>query len=106
MKTKASLRNDSQTNTSILQVITPDRPGLLAQLANIFSRFDLTIFNAKISTLGERVEDTFYLRTHENQPLNDESVVEKLIQTIREELDTRIQDGESNSLFQSIKIGQ
>jgi [protein-PII] uridylyltransferase len=87
-------------------VITPDRPGLLAQLANIFMRFDLTLYNAKICTLGERVEDTFYLRTHENQPLKDESVVDKLIQTIREELDTRIQDGEESSLFQSIKIGQ
>jgi [protein-PII] uridylyltransferase len=106
MKTKASLRIDDVTNTSVLQVITPDRPGLLAQLANIFMRFDLTLYNAKICTLGERVEDTFYLRTNDNQPLNDKSVVEKLIQTIREELDTRIQDGEDNSLLQSIKIGQ
>lgn len=106
MKTKASLRSDDETNTSILQVITPDRPGLLAQLANIFMRFELTLYNAKICTLGERVEDTFYLRTNDNQPLNDESVVEKLIQTIREELDTRIQDGEDNSLLQSLKIGQ
>jgi [protein-PII] uridylyltransferase len=69
-------------------------------------RFDLTLFNAKICTLGERVEDTFYLRTNDNQPLNDEAVVEKLIQTIREELDTRIQDSEEKSLLQSIKIGQ
>ena len=106
MKTKASLRNDIETNTSILQVITPDRPGLLAQLANIFARFELTLYNAKISTLGERVEDTFYLRNNENQPLNDESVVEDLKQTIRQELDTRIRDDEDSSLFQSIKIGQ
>ena len=106
MKTKASMRNDVETNTSILQVITPDRSGLLAQLAHIFSRFDLTLCNAKISTLGERVEDTFYLRTRDNKPLDDDTMVENLKQTIRQELDTRIQDGEDNSLFQSIKIGQ
>ena len=66
----------------------------------------LALKRAQYSRVCERVEDTFYLRTNDNQPLNDESVVEKLIQTIREELDTRIQDGEDNSLLQSIKIGQ
>ena len=106
MKTQVSLRNDSETNTSILQVITPDRPGLLAQLAHIFSRFELILYNAKISTLGERVEDTFYLRTKKNQPIGDEILADKLQQTIREELDSRIKDSENQSIFQSIKIGQ
>ena len=106
MNTKVSLRNDNHTNTSILQVITPDRPGLLAKIANIFSRFDLVLYNAKISTLGERVEDTFYLRTHDNQPIESDELGENLKQTIRKELDSRIKESEQESIFQSIKIGR
>jgi [protein-PII] uridylyltransferase len=106
MKTKLSLRNDDESNTSILQVITPDRPGLLAKIANIFSRYDLVLYNAKISTLGERVEDTFYLRTSDNRPIEDEVLIENLKQTIRNELDSRIKESEQESLFQSIKIGR
>jgi [protein-PII] uridylyltransferase len=89
-----------------LQVITPDRPGLLAKIANIFSRYDLVLYNAKISTLGERVEDTFYLRTSDNRPIEDEVLIENLKQTIRNELDSRIKESEQESLFQSIKIGR
>ena len=97
--------NDNHTNTSILQVITPDRPGLLAKIANIL-RFDLVLYNAKISTLGERVEDTFYLRTHDNQPIESDELGENLKQTIRNELDSRIMESEQESIFQSIKIGR
>jgi [protein-PII] uridylyltransferase len=106
MKTKVSLRNDSETDTSILQVITPDRPGLLAKIGNIFERYDLVLYNAKISTLGERVEDTFYLRTHDNQPIDNDELGEDLKQTIRNELDSRIKESEQESIFQSIKIGR
>jgi len=106
MKTKVSLRNDNETNTSILQVITPDRPGLLAKIANIFSRFDLVLYNARISTLGERVEDTFYLRNADNQPIEDQDLSENLKQTIRDELDSRIKESEQESIFQSITIGR
>jgi [protein-PII] uridylyltransferase len=106
MKTKLSLRNDDESNTSILQVITPDRPGLLAKIANIFSRYDLVLYNAKISTLGERVEDTFYLRTSDNRPIEDEVLIENLKQTIRNELDSRIKESEQESYFQSINIGR
>ena len=106
MKTKVTLRNDSETDTSVLQVITPDRPGLLAHIANIFSRFDLVLYNAKISTLGERVEDTFYLMTQNNQPIDDQALGEKIKQTIRNELDSRIKESEQEPNFQSIKIGR
>ena len=106
MKTKVTLRNDSKTDTSVLQVITPDRPGLLAHIAYIFSRFDLVLYNAKISTLGERVEDTFYLMTQNNQPIDDEALGEKIKQTIRNELDSRIKESEQEPNFQSIKIGR
>ncbi len=106
MKTVVSLRNDKETNTSILQVITPDRPGLLAHLASIFSRYELILYNAKISTLGERVEDTFYIRNKHNQLIADTDVSSEIQQTICTELDLRNQQANENSGLQSFKIGQ
>jgi len=105
MKTKVSLHNDSETQTTVLQVTTPDRPGLLAQLTHIFSRFELIVYNAKISTLGERVEDTFYLRDKDNRPLTDESINDQIKQTIRQELDSRNRDSEQTSAVQGINTG-
>lgn len=89
LKTVASLRNDVETNTTVLEVITPDRPGLLAHLATIFLRFGLNLDNAKISTLGERVEDTFYLTDQNHEPLTDMAFSQQLQQTICSELDSR-----------------
>ena len=89
LKTQTSLSNDTETNTTVLEVITPDRPGLLAHLASIFLRFGLNLYNAKISTLGERVEDTFYLTDFSHKPLTDEAFGQKLQQTICSELDAR-----------------
>lgn len=89
LKTQTSLSNDSETNTTILEVITPDRPGLLAHIASIFLRFGLNLYNAKISTLGERVEDTFYLTDFSHKPLTDPAFGQKLQQTICSELDAR-----------------
>lgn len=53
---------------SALEVTAPDRPGLLALIGQFFMEHDLMLHKAKIATLGERVEDTFYI-TEENGDL-------------------------------------
>ena len=89
LKTAASLRHDVEANCVILEIITPDRPGLLAHLTRIFVRFELRVLHAKISTLGERVEDIFYLTDYNSEPLTDSDVSAALTETIRSELDQR-----------------
>ena len=44
-----------------MEISSPDRPGLLAQIGQILDRSDIAIQAAKIQTLGERVEDVFFL---------------------------------------------
>ena len=97
LKTVASLRNDVETDTTVLEVITPDRPGLLAHLASIFLRYNLNLYNAKITTLGERVEDTFYLTDQHNKPLTDMTFSKELQETICRELDSRNRDDQQSS---------
>ena len=106
LKTIASIRNDVETETSILEVITPDRPGLLAHLARIFLRFGLRLLNAKISTLGERVEDVFYLTDYDYQPLSSETFCKKLTDTICRELDARNREDMAGREMQNMKLWQ
>jgi len=49
----------------ILSLIAGDRPGLLARIAYLLTRHQVTIRSAKINTLGARAEDTFWLTCKE-----------------------------------------
>ena len=44
-----------------LAVVATDRPGLLADLAHTFTKFNVSLQMAKVMTLGERVEDVFVI---------------------------------------------
>lgn len=90
--TQTSISNEINNNTTILEVICPDRPGLLALIARIFSRNDLQLNNAKITTLGEKVEDLFFITDLEGNPLSDPEFCESLQQQIRTELDQQVEE--------------
>jgi [protein-PII] uridylyltransferase len=45
--------------TAVLNVTASDRPGLLANIALVLVELGLEITSARITTLGERVEDVF-----------------------------------------------
>jgi [protein-PII] uridylyltransferase len=87
--TSAHIDHNYDSRTTYLEVVTPDRPGLLAQLGQIFVRFNINLHSAKIATLGERVEDVFYLTDNNDQPLKDLELCREIEQTICRELDTR-----------------
>lgn len=93
LKTKTFLRNETGTNLTALEVVTPDRPGLLAHLGKIFMRFGLRLHQARIATLGERVEDVFYITDLDYQPLSDPLFCQQLQNAICTELDERNEEG-------------
>ena len=94
--TSARIDNTVSENTSYLEVITPDRPGLLAQLGQIFLHFNLHLHSAKIATLGERVEDIFYITDEQDRPITDAALCQEIEQTICRQLDTRNLDDTSS----------
>ena len=71
----------------MLEVASPDRPGLLARLGKIFVDFDIELQAAKIQTLGERVEDVFFITDGNQQPITDPQRCEAIQRAIRVELD-------------------
>ncbi len=70
-KTKVRFLTDSKTNQTAFELFTLDRDGLLAQIGDIFNQLELNLLNAKITTIGERVEDFFVVNTKTNQALTD-----------------------------------
>ncbi|WP_041523108.1 [protein-PII] uridylyltransferase [Gilvimarinus agarilyticus] len=88
--TRTSIRNDMLSGYTLLEVISPDRPGLLACIGRIFIDFELHLQNAKIATLGERVEDIFYITDNEGQPLSDPALCQRLQDEICRQLDDRV----------------
>lgn len=58
---EVSIRTDESRHHSILSIAAIDRSGLLYDIAVILARHGIRLHTAKISTLGERVEDTFLI---------------------------------------------
>ncbi|MDH4567791.1 [protein-PII] uridylyltransferase [Pseudomonas sp. BN414] len=83
---QVTISNDAQRPVTILELIAPDRPGLLARIGRIFVEFDLSLQNAKIATLGERVEDVFFVTDAANQPLSDPEFCLRLQEAIVSQL--------------------
>ncbi|WP_443190487.1 [protein-PII] uridylyltransferase [Pseudomonas indica] len=79
---QVTIHNDAQRPVTVLEITAPDRPGLLARIGKIFLDFDLSLQNAKIATLGERVEDVFFVTDANNQPLSDPDLCMRLQEAI------------------------
>ena len=68
--TQVNINADAQGNYHVLEIVTADRPGLLAKIAFIFLQLGIDLHNAKINTLGNRVEDSFLISAKQQQALN------------------------------------
>ena len=87
MPTETSMFIDNIKNVSVLEVASPDRPGLLARIGKIFVQFGVVLQAAKIQTLGERVEDVFFITDEHLQPISDPERCQAIQQAICRELD-------------------
>ncbi len=85
--TEAILHSDEKQGHSVLRVTTSDRPGLLAHIGLIFLELDIRVRNAKITTLGEKVEDVFYITGSDHLPITDSAHATELTSAICSQLD-------------------
>jgi len=68
--TQIKIEVEAQSNNHALDIVTGDRPGLLANIAFIFLQHGVDLHNAKINTLGNRAEDSFLISAKKNKPLS------------------------------------
>nr|WP_281496388.1 [protein-PII] uridylyltransferase [Marinobacter sp. S0848L] len=85
--TEVTFSNDTINQRTLMEVITPDRPGLLARIGQVLLEHRVRLTNAKIATLGERVEDVFFITDEHGRPLSDPAECEALQQHLCKMLD-------------------
>ncbi|MDE2234674.1 MAG: [protein-PII] uridylyltransferase [Gammaproteobacteria bacterium] len=56
---------------TVLEIHTSDRPGLLSLIGEALADCNIRLWNAKITTVGERAEDVFFITDTDNQPFAD-----------------------------------
>lgn len=71
--THVSFDTDTRNQHTIMEVITADRPGLLAEVGDILQRLDIRLHNARITTFGARAEDLFYITDNSNNLLSGDT---------------------------------
>jgi [protein-PII] uridylyltransferase len=81
---KTSITNslNSEKGINLITIETSDRPGLLSDIAKVFYENNLSIFSARINTLGDKVEDTFELENY-NKKMISNNKIKKLIESLK-----------------------
>jgi len=85
--TQVNFSTDRHNRHTIAEIITADRPGLLARVGQALVKCGVRVQNAKIATIGARVEDVFFITDNNNKPLSSESQYSTLRNTIISYLD-------------------
>ncbi len=87
MPTEVVIYSDNIQPYTVLEVVTPDRPGVLARIGRLLLNHKIVLQKAKIATLGERVEDLFFITDKQSKPITDEVLCRQLETEIRADLD-------------------
>jgi [protein-PII] uridylyltransferase len=62
---------NSQLNHTVMELYTHDRPGLLSAVAQVFLTHQIQVINAKMVTLGDQVEDVFFITNSDDHALTE-----------------------------------
>jgi len=86
-KAKIVFDNDVSSQYTVVDIYAKDRIGLLYDILCTFSKLELNVARAKISTDVDRVVDSFYLTNKKGNKINNQ----KTLDLIREELSKQIE---------------
>ncbi len=82
-RVNATLINTPGKNYSTLEIDCPDQSGILARVGQVFADLDIKLIDARITTLGERVEDLFFITGGDGRPLHDADLAKALQRRIK-----------------------
>lgn len=83
---EAEVINSDASAYTTLEINCPDHPGVLAAIGKVFAEQGIELQNARIATLGERVEDLFYILDSDSKKITDPAAIEKLCNAMIEQL--------------------
>jgi [protein-PII] uridylyltransferase len=71
--TRVTITRDVRNNRSALELVAGDRPGLLCDVGKVLWEERIDLQGARVSTIGERAEDVFYVTDTAQRPLDDKT---------------------------------
>ncbi len=77
---------DEGADYTEVHIVATDRPGILSSIGRVFLRANVIVQAARIGTLGERIEDVFFVTDINNQPLVNDDDRAKLAAMLIERL--------------------
>lgn len=76
--TQVQFSDDPRNHRTVLEITAGDRPGLLSLIGQALKACGVRLQNAKITTVGERAEDVFFITDAAREPLSDPAAREVL----------------------------
>ena len=73
-----------------MELITTDHAGLLSKVGYAFMQQHIHLHSAKITTIGSRVEDMFYITDQQLQPITDKNKQQQIRSAILKVLDIAV----------------
>lgn len=85
--TSIQFHADPLNRHTIIELVTTDRAGLLSKIGRAFVKQNIHLQSAKITTIGSRAEDMFYITDQQLQPITDKTRQEIIKEEIIKVLD-------------------
>lgn len=82
IETSITFLDDPTHQHTIIELVTTDRAGLLSTIGRAFVELNIQLYDAKITTIGSRAEDMFYITDRESSPVDDDSERQRIRDTI------------------------
>ena len=87
---EVTLITPSDQNYSILEINCSDQSGVLACVAEVLVTSEIHIKDARITTLGERVEDLFFITDKQGKPIVEKNNSGRLCAEIKYQLENKL----------------
>jgi [protein-PII] uridylyltransferase len=82
--------NSPEKNYSTVEINCPDQSGILASIGKVFANNELNLLDARITTLGERVEDLFFVKGASGNIIDDAETIDRITSELKTELEQRL----------------
>lgn len=86
VSTRATFDDTDDLALTALRITASDRPGILSSISRMLLEAGVTVHAARIATLGERIDDVFYIGMPGGGPVTDPDMRERLSASLVERL--------------------